>query len=192
MAARKPPEAAAGADRPARGSRRQPTLRARALRLLARREHSRAELRQRLVRYASSESELEAVLDECEQRRWQSDARFALTYVGGRAARFGALRLRYELAARGIDDQRIRQALGGLDEDEVQRAFRVWRKRFSAPATDLAERARQVRFLAQRGFAAETIRRALRQAAQLAGTEVRGQQDDLADFVDPVDPFDPA
>lgn len=166
MVVRKPPDQRAANRAQARSrSRQAPSLRARAVALLARREHSRAELRERLRPHAESDAELEATLDECEQRRWQSDDRFASTFVQGRASRFGAVRLRHELGARGVDHAHIEAAMAAVEGSEIDRAFAVWSRRFGAVPTDLKERARQARFLAQRGFSGEVVRQVWQRAA---------------------------
>ncbi|HOG03208.1 MAG TPA: regulatory protein RecX, partial [Accumulibacter sp.] len=85
-----------------------------------------------------------------------------------RGIRLGDARLAYELRSRGVADELVSASLAA-GEDELTRARRVWQKRFgSSPhgADDTAERARQMRFLAARGFSAETIRRLLRAAVE--------------------------
>jgi regulatory protein len=139
-------------------------LRERALGLLARREHTRKELMGKLVSLAESPEQLAALLDELTSQHLLSDARYAETRVKSRGIRFGDARLAYELRSRGVADELVNASLAA-GEDELTRARRVWQRRFgSAPRTadGSAERARQMRFLAARGFSAETIRRLLR------------------------------
>ncbi len=137
--------------------RSQPTLIARALALLARREHSRAELARKLGPHADEPLQLEAVLDELERRQLLSAQRFTESLIHRRAARFGLRRIEQELARHHVDDSVSAPLLAALRASERQRAWQVWRKRFDATATYAAERGRQQRFLAQRGFDAETI-----------------------------------
>jgi regulatory protein len=139
--------------------RRERSLAARALGYLARREHSRAELARKLAPHASSAAELDRLLDELQAKRLLSDRRFAEVLVRSRGERFGAARVKQELAARGVDPELVREAAGGLARSEFERAKAVWQRKFGAAAADAAGRARQMRFLAQRGFAAEAIRR---------------------------------
>lgn len=138
-------------------------LRERALRLLARREHARAELRRKLAPHAESAEALDALLDDLCARRLLSDARYAEMRVNGRAARYGNARLESELRTQGVDEALVDAALAEAD-DEMTRAYRVWVRRFGTlPARDdPAERARQIRFLAGRGFSADVIRRIMR------------------------------
>lgn len=137
------------------------SLRERALTLLTRREHARAELARKLAPHAESSEELERLLDELAARKLLSDSRYAEMRVTVRAGRYGNQRLRQELASAGVDDDTISAALEQTD-NELSRAQSVWRKKFGTPAADAAERAKQMRFLAQRGFSMEIIRRVLR------------------------------
>ena len=79
--------------------------------------------------------------------------------VNRRASKLGASRVKQELQAKGLDPQAVSEALQGLRDTEVDRAREVWRKKFGQPALDANERAKQMRFLLTRGFAAEAVRR---------------------------------
>ena len=133
-------------------ARATPTLLARGVAYLARREHSRAELARKLSPHAESLEALEAVLDQLTGAGLQSDARFAEALVRVRGQGYGAARLKHELRQRGVSDALVNNALEPAHASEAQRLFRVWEKRFGQPPTDLAERAKQQRFLAARGF----------------------------------------
>ena len=138
-------------------------LRARALGLLARREHSRAELRRKLATRDTDREALEELLGRLAAANLQSDERFAESFLRSRVERGqGPLRIREELRQRGVDDATAAAALeaAAVDWGELLRA--VHRKRFgSAPPADRREFAQRARFLAQRGFAAEAIRNLL-------------------------------
>ena len=140
------------------------SLRERALRLLARREHSRAELARKLTAHAESAEALVVVLDDLEARRLLSDARYVEMRLNARSARFGNARLAQELRTQGgVDGELVETALADCG-DELARARQVWQRKFGnrpAPA-DAAGRAKQMRFLTSRGFSGETIRRVLR------------------------------
>lgn len=146
-----------------------PSLKGRALRLLATREHSRLELARKLQRYETSPGELAQVLDGLQAKGFIDETRVVESVIHRRAARLGAGRIRQELQAKGLPVDAVRDAVAGLQGSELQRAREVWRKKFAAahpdsgidgdPARVAAERARQVRFLAARGFAGDTIRR---------------------------------
>jgi len=139
--------------------RKEKSLLARALADLARREHSRAELRRKLAPHAESADELGRLLDDLEAKKLLSDRRFTEVMARSRGERFGAARVRQELRARGISDPLVREVVADLARTELQRARQVWLKKFDAPPANATERARQMRFLAQRGFSAEVIRR---------------------------------
>ena len=139
------------------------SLRERALRLLARREHARGELARKLMPHAESEEELTGVLEDLAARGLLSDERYVEMRLHTRAARFGNARLAHELRTQGVDEALVQAALAN-EADELARARDVWQGRFGteALAVDAAGRARQMRFLMSRGFSSETIRRVMR------------------------------
>jgi len=136
-------------------------LRARALRLLARREHSRAELARKLSGPEVDAAELDAVLDELTRRGWLSDQRVAEQAVSGARGRYGPRRVLHRLQQQGLTPAALDQAETQLRSDEFASARAVWAKRFGRQPVDLREKAKQARFLAGRGFSAEVIRRIL-------------------------------
>ena len=138
-------------------------LRTRALQLLARREHARAELVRKLSAHAESEEQLDALLNTLERERLLSDTRYAEARVNTRAARYGNARLLQELRTQGVSESDVEAALEGIN-DEMSRARQVWERKFGSGGlpTDAHERARQTRFLLGRGFSGNTIRRILR------------------------------
>ena len=127
-------------------------LRERALRLLARREHSRFELTRKLGQAGFAVEDIAPLLDEFEQKNWLSDHRFAESYVADHRAKAGSVKLAYELRQRGVSDDIIEAALDTQRDSEVERAREVWRKKFKSAPADATEKARQVRFLQSRGF----------------------------------------
>ena len=139
------------------------TLRERALRLLARREHARAELARKLAPHAESSEALEALLDDLQCRHLLSDERYAEMRVNTRSSRYGNARLIQELRASGVDADAVDQALAAA-ADEFSRARQVWQRKYGANTrpVDALERARQTNFLMRRGFSGDIIRRLLR------------------------------
>lgn len=135
------------------------SLKGRALRLLAGREHSRSELERKLAAHETEPGELARVLDELEAKGFISEQRVVESVLHRRAARLGAGRVKQELQAKGVSPQAMAEALDALRRTEVDRAREVWRKKFGDPAPDAAGRAKQMRFLASRGFGTEAIRR---------------------------------
>ena len=143
-----------------------PSLRARALKALARREHSRQELRAKLQPFAEDPDEIEPLLDDLEKRGWLSEARFAEQTTTVRRRRFGAARILHELREKGVSDTALAAAQSLLKESEVDAARAVWKKKFGSLPTTLEERAKQSRFLASRGFSAEVVHKVLRREEQ--------------------------
>lgn len=139
-------------------------LRDKVLNLLARREYTRAELWQRLVRDTTNEFEqqqLAALLDDYQARGWLSDRRFAQAWVNSHLRRHGSLRLRQDLAQRGVSREDIAEALAVLP-DELSRAREVWQRKFGQLPQDQKEYAKQMRFLASRGFAFDVAQQVLK------------------------------
>ena len=146
------------------------SLKARARQWLAQREHSRSELRRKLLRVARAEQAeagdcaepeqcVDRLLDWLQQHRYLSEVRFVESRVQARSARYGNLRIRQELAQHGLspDEQTLQQ----LRDTELARARAVWQRKFGQVPVDAHERARQMRFLAQRGFSAAVVRQVL-------------------------------
>lgn len=142
----------------------QMSLKARALKYLSAREHSRLELTRKLSRYAQEGDDVESLLDSLEAAKLLSQSRFSESLVHRRAARFGNNRILSELQSHGIDGEALGDIKASLTQDEVARAREVWRRKFGRAPADAAERAKQMRFLQQRGFSHQAIQRAMRGA----------------------------
>jgi regulatory protein len=174
-----------------------PSLQARALGWLAQREHSRSELRRKLLRAAlppAAEAEAEAeaegaadadsasadaaakveqLLEQLQSKGLLSEERFIEGRVRVRAAGMGTRRIEQELARHGL--KLPAQPLQQLRDSELERATQLWRRRFGMPAQDLRERGRQMRFLAGRGFSGEVIRQVLATGAAPPDDESMGR-----------------
>lgn len=135
------------------------SLKGRALKLLAAREHSRSELEKKLASHEEAPGELAQALDELQAKGFISEQRVVESVLHRRAARLGTGRVKQELQAKGISAEVMADAIDALRSTEMERAREVWRKKFGEPAADAAGRAKQMRFLAARGFGAEAIRR---------------------------------
>lgn len=148
------------------------SLTARALRLLAQREHSRLELQRKLQRFvqpAAEQSaaeegaeELAAVLDKLEAKGFIQPERVAQSVLYRRAPKLGSQRVLQELRQKGLDEAIVRQAADTLRDTEHPRCWAVWQRKFGEVASTPQERARQMRFLASRGFAMEVIGKVVR------------------------------
>lgn len=139
-----------------------PSLKGRALRLLAQREHSRAELERKLAAFEAVPGTLAQALDALQAKDFINEQRVVDSVVHRRAPRLGAGRVRQELERKGLDREAVASAVAALASTELARARDVWQKKFGGTAAvDAADRARQMRFLANRGFSGEVVRRVL-------------------------------
>lgn len=142
-----------------------PSVKGRALRWLAQREHSRAELERKLAPLvadtpeASAAAQIAAALDDLAARGLLSETRVAESVLASHASRYGTRRLKQTLQAKGLEPALVAATLQQARGTELERARDIWRRRFGAPAADAAGRARQMRFLAGRGFESDVIRR---------------------------------
>jgi len=135
------------------------SLTGRALRLLSTREHSRAELERKLAPYEEEPGALAKVLDTLQAKDFINEGRVLESVIHRRSAKLGAQRIKQELQAKGLEPEAVARALDTLRASEVERAREVWRKKFGQPPVDASERAKQMRFLAGRGFGGDAIRR---------------------------------
>ena len=129
-------------------------LRARALRLLARREHSRTELGRKLAPRAESPDALESLLNSLEQKKQLSNERFAAERARVMSRKFGAARIRQDLKSKGVDRETIERI---SSEGELERASGILNRKYREPAATREERAKRMRFLQSRGFSSEII-----------------------------------
>jgi regulatory protein len=141
--------------------RRVPSLRERAIRLLARREHSRAELARKLEAHTQPEDDLDALLDDLVRRKLLSDERYAESRAHVLSRKFGVARIAHELRAKGVNDELTGRAEKSARATEVERARMVWRRKFQVGPESREERAKQMRFLQSRGFSFDVIRAVL-------------------------------
>ncbi|SUA60212.1 Regulatory protein recX [Oligella urethralis] len=160
------------------------SLLARAIAFLSRREHSEAELRQKLQRYTDDLDEIDAVLARLQRENWQSDERFVESFVQSREQRWGNQKILQTLSQHKLDSDTLAELRDDLKDTEYQRARELWLKRFGAkygldpydPESEVdeallqqfkqqsseaqaKERAKQMRFLASRGFTADVVYR---------------------------------
>jgi regulatory protein len=144
--------------------RRRPSIRKIALDILARREHSVAELREKLASRGFEPEEIDTTLAVLMDDGLLSEDRFVENFVGSHTRRgHGPIWLRAELERRGIASSQITETLANMDVDWVEAAETVRRKRFGATVpADFKEQGRQARFLQYRGFTAEQARAVLR------------------------------
>lgn len=140
-----------------------PSLVARGIDYLSRREHSRAELATKLKRFldeSQTYDDIEDALNVLQEKGYLSDGRYAENRVRVRGSRYGNRRLVQELRMNGVDSDTISEAMQEAG-DESARALAVWKRKFRELPQDPKERNRQIRFLASRGFSFDIISRIL-------------------------------
>ena len=146
-------------------TKREIPLRDRALAMLARREHTRAEMLRKLSPHAESPEQIEQLLDALAARGWLSETRFAESRANVLARKFGSRKIEYDLKSRGVSAEVVEQTLERALAQELENCRAAWQRKFGALPQDAAERGRQMRFLAGRGFSAEAVRQVLKAGA---------------------------
>jgi regulatory protein len=138
-------------------------IRLAAMNLLARREHTVRELRNKLQRRFSDDEKINEQLSRLIEERLQSDMRFAASYARQRISRgYGPVRLREELRERGVSEDDVTAALDEVEIDWCALAVEVIQKKFGALAPiDIQDKARRARFMQYRGFATDHYRQLL-------------------------------
>lgn len=137
------------------------SIKGRALKLLAGRDYSRFELERKLAAREPEPGELKRALDDLQAKGFLDEQRVVDSLVHRRGPRLGAGRIRQELQSKGIDAERVAVAVASLNATEFERAREVWRRKFGVLPEDAAQRGKQARFLAARGFSGEVVRRVL-------------------------------
>ena len=135
-------------------------LKARALRYLVRREHSRDELARKLAPHAASKEILEGTLNWLESTSKLSNQRFAEIRAHVLARKYGAARIRQDLKSKGVSEEIAERAVAEVDD--VAKAKEILARKYRVPATSREERAKRARFLHSRGFAFDTIYQVIR------------------------------
>lgn len=153
-------------------------LRTKAIRLLARRERSRSELRRLLDPNGEDADRVEQLLDDLQSQGWLSEARLAEQVINGRRNRLGAGRIRLELRRRGLPEEIVDDATAGLEEGDFTVALVLWRRRFGKVASERTERERQLRFLMARGFGHAMALKVLRHAGDHDTDQFQERNDD--------------
>lgn len=140
------------------------SLKARALRFLSLREHSRLELGRKLAKYAEEGDDVDALLDLLEKNNWLSQERFSESLIHRRAARYGNSRIVAELQSHGVHGEALQELKSNLADTELARAQEIWQRKFGTVANDPQERNKQIRFLLQRGFSQRVVQKVIKGA----------------------------
>lgn len=129
-----------------------------ALVFLARREHSLAELRQKLTQKGFSEHDIHEALRRCVEQGYQSEQRFAAAYARYRQGRgYGPRYIQLALRQKGLSAEDIAVGLANVELDWQEALQSLWQRKFQTPANRTEQR-KQMQFLERRGFHPEAIR----------------------------------
>jgi regulatory protein len=142
--------------------KREISLRERALAMLARREHTRAEMTRKLSPHCEYPEQIEQLLDALAARGWLSEVRFAESRAHTLARKFGSRKIEYDLRSRGVSAEVVEHAVERALTQELDNCRAAWQRKFGVLPQSAAERGRQMRFLAGRGFSAEAVRQVLK------------------------------
>lgn len=129
---------------------------------LARREYSRAELRDKLIAAGAGRDEVDVVLDEITALGYLSDTRFANALVRQKTGAMSTRAITASLKAKGVTADVASAAIAESEIDDHDVMVALWSRKFGAPPANDREKARQVRFLQSRGFALSAIFKLLR------------------------------
>jgi len=130
-------------------------LRARALRLLARREHTRTELERKLAPHAESSEAVHGLVSRLKEKNQLSEERFAEERARVLSRKYGAARIRQDLKAKGVSAELISRF--SSSDGEMQKAKEILERKYRTPAATREEKAKRMRFLQSRGFSSEII-----------------------------------
>jgi regulatory protein len=142
--------------------KREISLRQRALAMLARREHTRAEMTRKLSPHSEYPEQVEQLLDALVARGWLSETRFAESRANALARKFGSRKIEHDLRSRGVSAEVVEHAVEQTRTQELDNCRAAWQRKFGVLPQNAAERGRQMRFLAGRGFSTEAVRQVLK------------------------------
>lgn len=143
-------------------AKREISLRDRALAMLARREHTRAEMTRKLSPHCEFPEQIEQLLDALAARGWLCEARFAESRANTLKRKFGSRKIEHDLRSRGVSVEVVERTVEQARSQELENCRAAWQRKFGALPQDAAERGRQMRFLAGRGFSAEAVHQVLK------------------------------
>ena len=129
-----------------------------AIRLVARREHTRLELTKKLIVRGFERGDVDTLLNDFEEKGWLDERRYIDIFLRAKRCRYGSLKLIRELEVRGISRDLIEEVRPGIQSGELDAAQGVWQKRFGVQPKNSTELAKQIRFMQSRGFEQEVIK----------------------------------
>ena len=142
-------------------------LKNRALYYLAKREYGFVELINKIKSFATDELNLNLdscyqIVEELKTKGLQSDYRFCESFVNSKKRKFGLQKISYELKQKQIDDFLIEEFIDALRDEEYESARLVWKKKYTSLPSDLNEKNKQIKFMQNRGFSFDTIKKIIK------------------------------
>ena len=116
----------------------------------------------KLSPHSESPEQVELLLDALSARGWLSEARFAESRANTLRRKFGTRKIEHDLRSRGVSAEVVERTVEQARAQETENCRAAWQRKFGALPQDAAERGRQTRFLAGRGFSAEAVRQVLK------------------------------
>jgi len=134
-----------------------------AVRLLARRDYSFAELEGKLAQKGYNHAAIQDALEICVRQGLQSDIRFVESLCRTRIRQgYGPIRIRQELQSKHISREMVEEVLRSFEEEWLDHARCVWEKKYMpSDEASFAEKQKQKQFLLYRGFPMEIITRVI-------------------------------
>jgi len=129
----------------------------RAIKYLSNRDHSQFELRKKLLPHANSEEELDEVIKKLIDKGYLSNQRFTESFIASKSKKFGMRKITQVLQQHQLDSEILKTEVEKLRESEPQRCYEIWERKFGQVTKEPNELAKQIRFLASRGFSHEII-----------------------------------
>lgn len=131
-----------------------------ALNYLSRREHSRAQLRQKLLQKTAEVAEVETVLLWCEQQGYLDEQRFLAMLVRQRCNQgYGYQAILAECRQQQLNSAQLTNVIAELEIDWWQVAKHCYQKKYGdTQVADFREKMKRMAYLQRRGFNQEQIR----------------------------------
>jgi len=141
-------------------------IRESALNMLARREHSQHELKQKLLlRFKDNPNEIDTMTTQLVLDNYQSDQRFCDAFIRYRQQKgYGKIRILAELRQKGVDSELMSQSFNDADIDWFELALKLKINKFGEQVCkEFAIKSKQYRYLQYRGFSSDQINYAIQE-----------------------------
>lgn len=134
-------------------------IKAKALYFLSRREYAYRELFIKLQKYTQDLDEIKVVLKDLQDKGWLSEERYINNYLENKSNKYGIAKVKYDLICKTGNYDLVEQIIRETDIDEYQNAYKLWHKKFGKIATDFLSSQKQIRFLYNKGFSMDIIKK---------------------------------